>query len=402
MQNFLYKFLMPFFMVVLTIFTIVVPIFDVKASTYESVVLVSDTFYYAVDDSNTIKSITSTNANVGMAFATTDNLFDLYTASTDKYYYFGRNNNTLGRQLAYFLEMDNVINSDYTSTAGLTYEFIYYLDTSVYNPFDENKLLLPLIFKADVSNLAKLVRNNEDIILNAENVDQNLIETDYGYSLSSSPTCELYEDSTSVYKCSAQFYISPEFYNSGTGNYYFGFMHKDSSSYLLPKIIFKDFLLLDRTVNEYKMTITPDPTPTPEVTPTPTPSVNDELNNIQNSITDESGPSLGSLSDSAGWLPAGPVDSIINLPLTFFQSVNNALSDTCVPVTLPLPFVEKAVELPCVMSLYEKIDGLMPWVESISIVASAFILYKYLLHLYKWVDDTLTFRENTWADWGGV
>lgn len=130
--------------------------------------------------------------------------------------------------------------------------------------------------------------------------------------------------------------------------------------------------------------------------------VNDSINNMKDSITSEDSPELGSLSDSAGWLPAGPVDSIINLPLTFFNSLTNALSTTCKPVTVPLPYANKTIELPCMNSIYAKIDGLTVWINSIGVVASAFILYKYLLALYKWVDDTLTFRENTWSDWGGV
>lgn len=130
--------------------------------------------------------------------------------------------------------------------------------------------------------------------------------------------------------------------------------------------------------------------------------VNDSINDMKDSITSEASPDLGGLSDSAGWLPAGPVDSIINLPLTFFNSVSNALSNTCKPVAVPLPYVNKTIELPCLNSVYEQIDGLTTWINSIGVVASAFILYKYLLALYKWVDDTLTFRENTWSDWGGV
>ena len=36
--------------------------------------------------------------------------------------------------------------------------------------------------------------------------------------------------------------------------------------------------------------------------------------------------------------------------------------------------------------------------NSIGVVASAFILFRYLVGFYKWVDDTLTFREQNWGD----
>lgn len=129
---------------------------------------------------------------------------------------------------------------------------------------------------------------------------------------------------------------------------------------------------------------------------------NEKLDNINDSLTDQSSPNLGGLSNSAGWLPVGPVDSIINLPLSFFNNINDNLSKTCQSVVLPLPFLDENLTLPCVNTIYEQIDGLSVWIDSIGLIASAFILYSYFIKLYKWVDDTLTFRENTWNDWGGV
>lgn len=129
---------------------------------------------------------------------------------------------------------------------------------------------------------------------------------------------------------------------------------------------------------------------------------NNKLDNIQGAITDETPPNTDSLSNSAGWLPAGPVDSILNLPLTMFQNISNNLGSTCTPIYLPLPYVNKSLELPCFNSIVNNIEGLAVWWNGIGVVASAFILYSYLMKLYKWVDDTLTMRENTWQDWGGV
>ena len=135
-------------------------------------------------------------------------------------------------------------------------------------------------------------------------------------------------------------------------------------------------------------------------------SVNDSINDLNSSITDESGPNTSGLGDVAGWLPAGPVDSILNLPLTLFNSITNALSSkTCQVVRVKIPFIESYLELPCITSLYDKIPGLSTWIHSISVLACAWILFTYLLNLYKWVDQTLSLRENTWNDsdqWGGV
>ena len=130
---------------------------------------------------------------------------------------------------------------------------------------------------------------------------------------------------------------------------------------------------------------------------------NDKLDDINSSINDSSSPNLEGLNNTSGWLPPGAIDGILNLPLTFLNSLTTNLSKTCNPVDLPLPFVDSTLTLPCVNSLYSQIDGLQVWINSISVIASAFILFRYLMNLYKWVDDTLTFRENNFIDnWSGV
>lgn len=126
----------------------------------------------------------------------------------------------------------------------------------------------------------------------------------------------------------------------------------------------------------------------------------DDLN--KNLVSDES-PKLDALNNSAGWLPPGVLDSILNLPLSFLNNLFTSLSKSCHPVILPLPFVDKSLNLPCLSSIYSQIDGLNELINSISIIASVFILFTYLIHLYKWVDDTLSFRENNYInDWGGI
>lgn len=129
---------------------------------------------------------------------------------------------------------------------------------------------------------------------------------------------------------------------------------------------------------------------------------NQQLKDLNNNITSEVGPNLGGLNNSAGWLPAGPVDSILNLPLSLFNNLSTSLGNTCQPVELPVPLVNSTIILPCMNTIYNDI-GISTWVNAIGVIASAFILFSYLAKLYKWVDDTLTFRENNHIDnWGGV
>lgn len=137
-------------------------------------------------------------------------------------------------------------------------------------------------------------------------------------------------------------------------------------------------------------------------------STNQKLDDLNKNITDETPPDFDGLKNSAGWLPKGPVDSIINLPLSLLENIQDNLGKTCQPVSLPLPFVNKNIDLPCINSLYSQIEGMDTFFNWCGVVASVFILFKYLIYLYNRVDSTLTLRENTLPGyfedsmWGGM
>lgn len=119
-------------------------------------------------------------------------------------------------------------------------------------------------------------------------------------------------------------------------------------------------------------------------------------------ILDSSSPDLGGLSNSNTWLPQGPVDSIIMLPLNFINTIIDKLSGTCSPVNLPIPFMQnKYIVLPCLNTIFENIEGFSTLFNLVGVIGSVYLLYNYFVRFYKWVDDTLSFRENTWQDWGG-
>lgn len=97
-------------------------------------------------------------------------------------------------------------------------------------------------------------------------------------------------------------------------------------------------------------------------------------------------------------VPKGPIDSILNLPLTMLNDVKEVFTGhICEEVDLPIPFINKTITLPCINDIYDKI-GLGSLITLISGIISGYILFKYLISLYKWVDDVLTFRENNWID----
>lgn len=82
------------------------------------------------------------------------------------------------------------------------------------------------------------------------------------------------------------------------------------------------------------------------------------INDLNNTINDSSGPSLDSLNNSAGWLPAGPVDSILNLPLALFNNLTVNLNKTCNPVNVTLPFINSNLQLPCLSVIYQEMPAL--------------------------------------------
>jgi len=100
-----------------------------------------------------------------------------------------------------------------------------------------------------------------------------------------------------------------------------------------------------------------------------------------------------------GYLPPGPVDSILNLPLAFLKSLSKSLSGVCKPITLTLPFVDTDFELPCQSDFYEKI-GATSFFNYAGVIASTIIFYSYLIYLYKWVDKIMHLERIEVTDWG--
>lgn len=131
---------------------------------------------------------------------------------------------------------------------------------------------------------------------------------------------------------------------------------------------------------------------------------NQKLDNINSSLTDSSPISLEKLNDTAGWLPEGPIDSILNLPLSLLNNLSTNLNKQCTPVSLTIPFIDKnnTLVLPCLANTLsdnvENFDSFYTW---LGLTVSCILLYKYLMSLYVWVDKVLTLRLQMYEDFGG-
>lgn len=132
-----------------------------------------------------------------------------------------------------------------------------------------------------------------------------------------------------------------------------------------------------------------------------------KLGDLFNSFTsfvtnlfDTSGPDTNGLGNVAGWLPAGPVDSILTLPLSLINAILGGLGSSCSPLQVPLPFVSNTLTLPCINILFSQINGVSTLYTWLGPLASAFILYYYFKALYKWIDEKLSLKDD--SEWGGV
>lgn len=131
---------------------------------------------------------------------------------------------------------------------------------------------------------------------------------------------------------------------------------------------------------------------------------NQKLDNINSSLTDSSPISLEKLNDTAGWLPEGPIDSILNLPLSLLNNLSTNLNKQCTPVSLTIPFIDKnnTLVLPCLANTLsdnvENFDSFYTW---LGLTVSCILLYRYLMSLYVWVDKVLTLRLQMYEDFGG-
>lgn len=131
---------------------------------------------------------------------------------------------------------------------------------------------------------------------------------------------------------------------------------------------------------------------------------NQKLDNINSSLTDSSPISLDKLNDTTGWLPPGPVDSILNLPLSLLNNLSTNLNKQCTPISLTIPFIDKnnQLVLPCLVdTLSDNIEGFDTFYNWLGLIVSCLLLYKYLMSLYVWVDEALNLNIEMYDDYGG-
>lgn len=127
-----------------------------------------------------------------------------------------------------------------------------------------------------------------------------------------------------------------------------------------------------------------------------------KIKDLFNWLTNKDDADISGAGNVAGWLPSGPVDSLITLPLTFLTNVNTSLSKTCAPLDVNLPYVNKNIQIPCLNTIFNQITGLNSFWTWVGTISSVVILFKYLVALYDYFDRLTTLQANFISDWGGI
>lgn len=104
---------------------------------------------------------------------------------------------------------------------------------------------------------------------------------------------------------------------------------------------------------------------------------------------------------SVGLLPAGPLDSLLLLPVNILNSIVSSFGGNCSPVVAPIPFVGDGEEVtfPCFGDTIYK-GSFSVLATLFGSVASGFILYSYFKHLYKKVDRAVSLETTDEDEWG--
>lgn len=131
---------------------------------------------------------------------------------------------------------------------------------------------------------------------------------------------------------------------------------------------------------------------------------NEQLGEMNDFMQDDTPPStsdldMDSLGTVSGLLPAGPVDSLLNIPFTFLSVLTSSMSGTCVPITGTFVF-DSTLSIPCFDSFYDEVpDYLMNF---INLIPAGFILIMYFKHLYKKVERAVSLQSTSDDEWGVI
>lgn len=118
-------------------------------------------------------------------------------------------------------------------------------------------------------------------------------------------------------------------------------------------------------------------------------------------MTDDSDASIdvSGMSGITGIFPAGPLDSLLSLPLTLINILIDSSSGSCSPFTFTFVFNE-TFTLPCFDSFWSQVPQSL--LLFLSDVPAVYIFIKWAKSIYKRVERATSFESSVDDEWGGV
>lgn len=131
-------------------------------------------------------------------------------------------------------------------------------------------------------------------------------------------------------------------------------------------------------------------------------ALNNQLKDLNDYLNDNTKPNvdISSLGNVSGLLPAGPIDTLLNIPFNFLSVVVSSLGGVCVPLSGTFVF-DSTLTLPCFSEqIYDDIPASL--MVFINLIPTAFLLIKYFKHLYKKVERATSLESTSDDEWGCI
>lgn len=124
--------------------------------------------------------------------------------------------------------------------------------------------------------------------------------------------------------------------------------------------------------------------------------VQDQMDNSNVTTSDVD---VSQMSGVQGILPAGPVDSLLSLPLTLINLLISGTSGSCTPFTFTFVF-DETFTLPCFDTFWNQVPSSM--LLFLSDLPAVYIFIKWAKSIYSRVERAVSFESSVDDEWGGV
>lgn len=124
--------------------------------------------------------------------------------------------------------------------------------------------------------------------------------------------------------------------------------------------------------------------------------INDQKDNSDVQTSDIN---VNQMENITGLLPAGPLDSLLALPLNLINILVAGTSGTCTPFTFTFVFNQE-MSLPCFDTFWSQVPSSL--MLFLSDVPAVYIFIRWAKSIYKRVERAVSFESSVDDEWGGV